>query len=161
MVWMAWRIYRESGSPILFRQTRVGYKGKPFRIVKFRTMSGEQITPFGNWLRATAMDELPQLFHILKGQMSFVGPRPLIPEELQQLHQIPDGLRRLSVRPGLAGLAQLTSDKIPSLSERVKWDCQYVTQCSPWLDAWILVRSVGITCQGAWERSGAKIHRKE
>ena len=104
------------------------------------------------------MDELPQLIHILRGQMSFVGPRPLIPEELQELHRVPDGPRRLSARPGLAGLAQLYGDKAPSLSERIRWDLSYIDRCSPGLDLWILFTSVRVTVQGAWERSGSKVH---
>ncbi len=103
------------------------------------------------------MDELPQLFHIFKGQMSFVGPRPLIPEELEQLHRVPRGRRRFEVRPGLAGLAQLYATKVPPLAERVGWDLKYVDQCSLPLDLWIIVRSLFVTMRGAWERQGPKV----
>lgn len=158
MAWIAWAIFRESGRPVFFRQTRIGHRGKEFLIMKFRTMtSTEEVTHLGERLRATAMDELPQLFHILKGQMSFVGPRPLIPEELEELRQIPDGDRRLSVRPGLTGLAQLYGTKVPALAERVKWDIEYVDRCSLGLDLWILLESVGVTLKGAWERPGSKM----
>ena len=102
------------------------------------------------------MDELPQLFNILKGQMSFVGPRPLIPEELQELNRIPDGFRRFSIRPGLAGLAQLYSAKVPSLPERLQWDMAYLQRSSPGLDVWILFKAIGITLRGKWEQPGPK-----
>ena len=104
------------------------------------------------------MDELPQLINILRGQMSFVGPRPLIPEELKELHQIPNGNRRLTVRPGLTGLAQLYSAKIPTLRERLRWDCAYLDRCSLWLDVWILARSLRLTLNGAWEQPGPKVN---
>ncbi len=153
MAWIAWWIYRGSGRSPLFRQPRIGYGGKPFVIIKFRTMSdSKEVLPFCKGLRATAMDELPQLIHILRGQMSFVGPRPLIPEELQELRRIPGGARRLLVRPGLAGLAQLNDIKVPSLPERLKWDFAYVEQCSLRLDLRILLRSLVVTMKGAWER---------
>ena len=158
LAWIAWGIFRESGRPVFFRQTRIGHRGKEFLIMKFRTMTSTgEVTHLGERLRATAMDELPQLFHILKGQMSFVGPRPLIPEGLQELRQIPNGDRRLSVRPGLTGLAQLYGAKVPTLVERVKWDIEYVNRCSLGLDLTILFKSVGVTLKGAWERPGSKM----
>ncbi len=100
------------------------------------------------------MDELPQLINILKGQMSFVGPRPLIPDELEDLGRIPEGKRRFSVRPGLTGLAQINSEKVPSLSERIRWDLAYVDQCSLWLDLRILFKSLAVTLAGKWEPNG-------
>jgi len=158
MAWMAWAIWRESGGPVLFRQKRVGKDGSIFHIWKFRTMTrDEQVTSFGRRLRTTAMDELPQLFNIIKGEMSFVGPRPLIPEELQELNRIPDGPRRFSARPGLAGLAQLYGTKVPSLPERLRWDIAYLKRCSPWLDVWILFKAAGITTRGKWEQPGPKL----
>lgn len=161
LVWIAWAICRESGRPVFFRQTRIGRWGENFLIMKFRTMTPTgEVLHLGERLRATAMDELPQLFHILKGQMSFVGPRPLIPEELEELRQIPNGDRRLSVRPGLTGLAQLYGTKVPALAERVKWDIEYVDRCSLRLDLWILLKSVGVTLKGAWERPGSKMDKE-
>lgn len=158
MVWIGWRIWRQSGRSPFFRQTRIGLNGAPFVILKFRTMSETgQVTPFGHWLRTTAMDELPQLSHILRGQMSFIGPRPLIPEELSELPQIPHGTRRLSIRPGLTGLAQVNSSKVPSLSERIRWDCAYLDRCSARLDLKILLKSVGVTLRGAWDHSGRHV----
>ena len=114
------------------------------------------MTPFGQWLRATAMDELPQLINILRGEMSFVGPRPLIPEELVELRQVPGGSQRQSMRPGLTGLAQLHTDKAPSFTERLKWDLSYVRNCSAWLDLKILMTSVIVSWQGRWEKAGPK-----
>jgi lipopolysaccharide/colanic/teichoic acid biosynthesis glycosyltransferase len=141
----------ELGKPVLFRQVRIGQGGRPFTILKFRTMAQDkQIGPFRRWLRRTAMDELPQLINILRGEMSFVGPRPLIPEELQHLASFPNGERRLSVRPGLTGLAQLCGPKVPTLEQRLGWDLAYVEQCSFWLDVKLLVRSVGVTLRRGW-----------
>ncbi len=153
MALIAWRIRAEYGKPVLFRQKRVGKGGRVFHIWKFRTMTEEGgITPLGRWLRATALDELPQLLHIAAGQMSFVGPRPLVPEELRELHRIPQGARRLAVQPGLAGLAQVSAPKTPSLSERILWDCAYVERLCLALDLWIFVRAVWTTLRGAWEK---------
>lgn len=158
MLWMALRILQESGRPILFLQPRVGRHGRVFTLLKFRTMSPEaEVTRLGKALRATAMDELPQLLNILTGRMSFVGPRPIIPEELRELDRFPGGDRRLSVRPGLTGWAQLHSDKIPSLRERLKWDLEYVDRCGLRLDLWILFKSLGVTFREAWERPGSKV----
>ena len=160
MAWIAWRIRRELGPPVLFRQTRLGYGGTVFSVLKFRTMRPGEAgvsPPFCRRLRATAMDELPQLINILRGEMSFVGPRPLIPEELVELRSFPRGAERLRVRPGLTGLAQLRSDKVPLLSERLKGDLEYVDRYSLGLDLWALWRSVEVTLKAAWEKPGSKI----
>ncbi|MBI3333578.1 MAG: sugar transferase [Candidatus Omnitrophica bacterium] len=152
MALIALWIWRETGRPILFLQVRVGKGGRHFVLLKFRTMTPEgRVIPSGRALRATAMDELPQLVNILKGEMSFVGPRPLIPEELTELPGIQEGGRRLLVRPGLAGLAQLHGTKSAGLAERLQWDLAYLDRCSLWLDLKILLKSVGITLAGAWE----------
>jgi len=158
MGWIAWRIRQTLGKPVLFRQIRVGFGGRIFTVLKFRTMTPEGTvpSPFCQNLRASAMDELPQLVNILRGEMSFVGPRPLIPEELEMLGQFPRGGDRLRVRPGLTGLAQLHSTKVPVLSERLRWDLAYVERCSFVLDLKILFRSVAVTLRGAWEKPGAK-----
>ncbi len=153
ITWIAWRIRREVKRGLLFRQPRIGYGGRGFVILKFRSMSESgSIPPFCGLLRTTAMDELPQLINILRGEMSFVGPRPLIPEELQDLHRIPNGVNRFSVRPGLTGLAQINSDKVPNLSERLQWDLAYVERSSFLLDIRILVKSVLVTLRGGWEK---------
>jgi lipopolysaccharide/colanic/teichoic acid biosynthesis glycosyltransferase len=158
MAWIAYRIWSEMGPPIFFSQVRVGYGGENFIVWKFRTLSQDgNISRFGKALRATAMDELPQLLNILKGEMSFVGPRPLIPEELTELHTVPQGFRRFSVRPGLAGLAQLYSGKTPSLQERLGWDLGYVDRSSFGLDLKILIRSLWVTFRSSWEQPGPKM----
>ena len=114
-------------------------------------------SPFAQQLRGAAMDELPQLINILKGQMSFVGPRPLIPEELDQLSSVANGSKRLQVRPGLTGLAQLNDKKVPSLPKRIRWDLAYIRRYSFTMDLWIIIRSVLITCQGTWEQKGPNV----
>jgi lipopolysaccharide/colanic/teichoic acid biosynthesis glycosyltransferase len=118
--------------------------------------AGEALSPLGERLRAAAMDELPQLINILRGQMSFVGPRPLIPDELRELSRLPGGTRRLEIRPGLTGLAQLHADKAPSLEQRLGWDLAYVDRCSFGLDLRILLKSVGVSLGGRWEQPGPK-----
>lgn len=153
MAWIAWRIRQEAGAPALFGQDRIGKDGRVFRIWKFRTMTRTgEIIPLGKGLRATAMDELPQLIHIFKGQMSFIGPRPLVPTDLQELSRFPRGNLRFSIRPGLTGLAQVSTSKVPSLPDRLRWDLRYVERCSPWLDARILAQSIGFTLRGCWEK---------
>ncbi len=145
---LAW----EGKSFPFFLQIRIGRNGRQFRIIKFKTMSPHRlVSSFGRRLRSTAMDELPQLFQILIGQMSFVGPRPLIPEELDELDRFPGGRRRLEARPGLTGLAQVRGPKIPALSERLRWDLEYLDRCSAPLDIRTLLTSLGITCRGSWE----------
>ncbi len=153
MIFLTWRIRRKSNASPFFHQIRIGCQGCTFTIVKFRTMSegGDVLSSFSQRLRDTAMDELPQLFHIWRGQMSFVGPRPLIPEELEELRQMAQGIRRFDIRPGLTGLAQLYATKVPPLAERLMWDLRYVDHCSFFLDIKILVKSLWITLRGAWE----------
>ena len=158
MFWIAWRLRRELALPALFLQPRIGCGGKLFLILKFRTYpeGGRQPTPFGQWLRATAMDELPQLINIMRGEMSFVGPRPLVPEELQGLSRFPQGIERQSVRPGLTGPAQLFGEKVPLLPERLVWDLAYVRDCSFRMDMKILLASVRTSLKGRWEKAGPK-----
>lgn len=152
ILWFYDRLRREFDLDPFFRQTRMGKDGRNFTILKFRTMSQEgAIPPFCQWLRKTALDELPQLINIVRGEMSFVGPRPLILEELENLGKMKGGKLRQSVRPGLTGLAQLYSVKTPGLPERLRWDLTYVKKCSLGLDLWIILRSVVVTFQGAWE----------
>lgn len=155
--WIAYRIWKEDGRPILFRQQRIGRAEGRFSLWKFRTMTADgRITPFGNSLRAMAMDELPQLFNILTGDMSFVGPRPLIPEELRHVDVISGSDGRFSVRPGLTGLAQLCADKVPLLADRIRWDLTYLEQSSFPLDVRLLFQSVRVTLRKAWEKPGPK-----
>jgi sugar transferase EpsL len=153
------------GSPVLFRQVRPGLDGKPFRLVKFRTMidavdsagtplsDGERLTRFGRLLRASSLDELPQLWNVLKGEMSLVGPRPLLMEYLERYS--PEQSRRHQVRPGLTGWAQVNGRNATSWSERLRLDVWYVDNRSLMLDLRILARTVaaifrrqGISAQG-------------
>ncbi|HET6847145.1 MAG TPA: sugar transferase, partial [Anaerolineales bacterium] len=140
------------GAPVIFRQERPGYKGRPFRIVKFRTMSdardvrgaplpdSQRLTPFGGWLRSTSLDELPELYNILRGEMSFVGPRPLLMEYLPLYS--PEQMRRHDVTPGLTGWAQVNGRNTLSWPERFRLDVWYVDHRSFWLDLRILFMTI-------------------
>jgi lipopolysaccharide/colanic/teichoic acid biosynthesis glycosyltransferase len=140
------------GSPVLFRQTRIGLDEKPFTILKFRTMrdardsagrllpDAQRLTPLGEFLRKTSLDELPQLFNVLKGDMSLVGPRPLLPEYLP--YYTPRERLRHTVRPGLTGLAQVSGRNLLLWDERLELDAQYVERFSPALDAHIVLKTV-------------------
>lgn len=140
------------GSPVLFRQTRPGLHGQPFELVKFRTMTDERgpdgellpdeqrLTPFGAWLRATSLDELPELFNVLAGDMSLVGPRPLLMEYLDLYN--PDQARRHEVRPGLTGWSQVRGRNALSWEDKLALDTWYVDHQSLWLDLRILAETV-------------------
>ena len=153
------------GSPVLFRQIRPGLHGRPFKMVKFRTMTNEsdaygellpdaqRLSAFGRFLRASSLDELPELWNVLRGEMSMVGPRPLLMEYLPLYS--PEQARRHEVRPGITGWAQISGRNTLSWVERFKLDVWYVDHCSPWLDLriiWLTVRKVilreGISAQG-------------
>jgi sugar transferase EpsL len=137
------------GSPVLFWQERPGYQGRPFKIVKFRTMAetydadGEtlpdsvRLLPFGKWLRSLSLDELPELYNILRGEMSLVGPRPLLMEYLPRY--TPEQMRRHDVHPGLTGWAQIHGRNALDWAERFKLDVWYVDHRSMWLDVRILL----------------------
>ena len=118
------------GAPVLFRQVRAGRGGSPFALLKFRSMrdgagqDAERLTPFGRRLRAAALDELPQLLNVLRGEMSLVGPRPLLPE--YAAHYTPRQAMRLAARPGLCGLAQSKGRNGVPWEERLEWDARYV-----------------------------------
>lgn len=162
---LAWQIRKKLGSPVLFRQTRPGLHGKAFEMVKFRTMTdargpdgtllpdSERLTPFGRWLRATSLDELPELWNVLKGDMSLVGPRPLLMEYLPLY--TPEQARRHEVRPGITGWAQVNGRNALSWEEKFRLDVWYVDNRSFWLDLrilWLTVRKVlareGISADG-------------
>jgi len=144
------------GAPVLFRQQRAGKNGTLFTLYKFRTMDNPsnteatheervasdtaRLTALGRTLRATSLDELPELFNILKGDMSFVGPRPLLPEYLPLYS--PEQARRHEVRPGLTGLAQVSGRNALDWSQRFKLDVEYVDSRSFALDVRILARTV-------------------
>ena len=141
------------GSPILFRQQRPGYKGHPFFIYKFRTMTNrldpdgnllpdsERLIPFGHFLRSLSLDELPELFNILRGEMSFVGPRPLLMQYLPLYS--PEQARRHDVVPGLTGWAQVNGRNAIDWPTRFKLDVWYVDHWSFWLDIKIIFMTVG------------------
>jgi sugar transferase EpsL len=136
------------GAPVLFAQTRPGLHGQPFKMYKFRTMTearepsgelkpdAERLTAFGRWLRAASLDELPELFNVLKGDMSLVGPRPLLMEYLPLYS--PEQARRHEVKPGITGWAQVNGRNALSWEEKFRLDVWYVDHRSIWLDMKIL-----------------------
>ena len=153
------------GKPLFFYQYRPGYLGKAFKMVKFRTMTdyrgddghllpdSVRLTPFGLWLRSTSLDELPELWNVLKGEMSLVGPRPLLLDYLPLY--TPEQARRHEVRPGVTGWAQVNGRNAISWEDKFKLDVWYVDNRSLWLDIkilWLTVKKVlvrdGITGAG-------------
>jgi sugar transferase EpsL len=140
------------GAPVLFGQTRPGYKGTLFRIYKFRTMTdaraadgsllpdAERLTPLGRFLRASSLDELPELFNILRGEMSLVGPRPLLVQYLERYS--PEQMRRHDVLPGITGWAQVNGRNVLTWEEKFALDVWYVDNWSFWLDIKILFLTV-------------------
>lgn len=134
------------GSPVLFRQERPGLGGETFTLVKFRSMKAgpgtdaERLTPFGQTLRATSLDELPELLNVLRGDMSLVGPRPLLVEYLDLYDE--RQARRHEVRPGLTGLAQVNGRNATAWNERIELDVQYVETASFVLDAKIVLQTL-------------------
>ncbi len=162
---VAWLIRRKLGSPVLFRQVRPGLNGKPFEMIKFRTMrdaedgngnplpDAERMTPFGSFLRSSSLDELPELWNVLKGDMSLVGPRPLLIEYLPLYN--PEQYRRHEARPGVTGWAQVNGRNALSWEEKFKLDVWYVDHRSFWLDVKIIFLTVkkvlvrhGISAEG-------------
>jgi lipopolysaccharide/colanic/teichoic acid biosynthesis glycosyltransferase len=147
LVWM------KLGSPVFFRQDRGGYRGSKFRLRKFRTMldtrdaSGEllpdadRLTPFGRWLRSTSLDELPTLVHVVSGDMSLVGPRPLPARYLPRYS--PEQAHRHDVVPGVTGWAQVNGRNAIAWEEKFRLDVWYVSHISFWLDLKILFMTVG------------------
>lgn len=139
------------GSPVLFRQVRPGLHGRPFELLKFRTMltpeqaggaadDAGRLTPLGAWLRAASLDELPSLWNVLRGDLSLVGPRPLLMHYLP--HYSPEQARRHEARPGITGLAQVSGRNTLSWEQRFDLDVSYVDRCSLVLDLQILLRTV-------------------
>lgn len=162
---LAWQVRRKLGSPVLFTQVRPGLHGKPFRMVKFRTMTdardasgallpdAQRLTPFGRFLRASSLDELPELWNVLRGEMSLVGPRPLLMQYLPLYS--PEQARRHEVRPGITGWAQVNGRNAISWADKFALDVWYVDHRSLWLDVrilWLTVRKVlvrdGISAAG-------------
>ena len=148
----AYKVKKELGSPVLFRQTRPGLHGKPFEMIKFRTMKdvsdkegnalpdSERLTEFGKKLRASSLDELPELWNVLKGDMSLVGPRPLLMEYLPLYSA--EQAKRHNVRPGVTGYAQVNGRNSLSWEDKFKLDTWYVEHQSFLLDMKILLKTV-------------------
>ena len=169
IIWMFVRI--RMGEPALFRQMRPGLNGQPFRMIKFRTMQdlvgtggrplsdAERLTPFGRWLRATSLDELPELWNVLKGDMSLVGPRPLLMEYLPLY--TPQQARRHEVRPGITGWAQVNGRYAVGWDEKLAMDAWYVDNQTLLLDTRILIMTAGkiIRREGVTAEGSATIER--
>lgn len=148
----AYKVKKELGSPVLFRQTRPGLHGRPFEMIKFRTMKdatdkegnalpdSERLTEFGKKLRASSLDELPELWNVLKGDMSLVGPRPLLMEYLPLYSA--EQAKRHNVRPGVTGYAQVNGRNSLSWEDKFKLDTWYVEHQSFLLDLRILLKTV-------------------
>jgi lipopolysaccharide/colanic/teichoic acid biosynthesis glycosyltransferase len=201
-IWLviAVSIKLDDGGPVFYSQERVGMGGRRYRSYKFRSMIPEsdrrfgplqasehdhRVTRVGRFLRATALDELPQLWNIVKGELSFVGPRPLLPEEIEvrpkqfsvpgfrhtiqdprvkeeefleavPLEKIPGYVERHQVQPGLTGLAQVYADRDIPRRHKFKYDLLYIKRQTFWLDLRLIALSFWITFHGTWEHRGRK-----
>ena len=163
---LAWKVRRDVGSPVFFRQSRPGRHGEVFDLLKFRTMNDgrgpdgellsdeQRLTAFGRWLRSTSLDEIPEMVNVLKGEMSLVGPRPLLVEYLALY--TPEQARRHEVRPGVTGWTQVNGRNDLSWEEKFALDTWYVDHRSLWLDVRILLRTLyvmvtrrGVSMQGS------------
>jgi lipopolysaccharide/colanic/teichoic acid biosynthesis glycosyltransferase len=172
-------IKAEDGGPVFFVQERSGLKGVPFKALKFRSMipdaeaghgavqarkNDPRVTRVGRVLRATAMDELPQLWNIFRGEMSFVGPRALRPGEIEavgpgkveMLEDVGGFVERCRVRPGLTGVAQIYAPRDIPRRLKFRYDRLYVRRHSLWLDVRLILLSFWITARGSWEVRGRK-----
>lgn len=172
-------IYVEDKGPICYLQDRVGKNGRLFKVVKFRSMipdaealtgpiqaeeNDKRMIKIGRLLRKTAMDELPQLINILKGDMSFVGPRPLRPSEIENRNKTatdlihrPDMSIRHSVTPGLTGVAQVFAACDATADEKLRYDRWYIRNCNLYLDLWLILVSFLITFKATWETRQKKL----
>ncbi|MCG2608685.1 sugar transferase [Acinetobacter sp. SM34] len=151
-LYVAYKVKKNLGSPILFRQVRPGLNGKPFEMIKFRTMKdaidiqgyilpdSERLTSFGKMLRSSSLDEMPELWNVIKGDMSIVGPRPLLMEYLPLYNA--EQAKRHDVRPGMTGYAQVNGRNAISWEEKFKLDTWYVENQSVWLDFKIMLKTV-------------------
>ena len=153
-LYLVWRVQVQLGRPVLFRQVRPGLYGRPFELIKFRTMTderdsdgnllsdSERLNDFGRFLRSSSLDELPELWNVLRGDMSIVGPRPLLMDYLGKYTR--EQSRRHEVRPGLTGWAQVCGRNKLSWEERFECDVWYVDNRSFWLDLKIIFRTIGV-----------------
>ena len=149
---VAYKVKKNLGSPVLFRQVRPGLHRKPFEMIKFRSMKdaldtagnplpdSERLTPFGKMLRATSLDEMPELWNVIKGDMSIVGPRPLLMEYLPLYNR--EQAKRHNVRPGITGYAQVNGRNAISWEKKFELDTWYVNNHSLWLDFKIMLKTV-------------------
>jgi len=155
---IAFLIFLQEGRPIFYIKKTVGKDKKFFYLLKFRSMKNNSqiVTKLGRILRGTAMDELPQLINILKGEMSFVGPRPYAIEKYKALEK-ENFLQRLSVTPGLTGIAQIFAPKHASNDEVLKYDLEYIKRKNFFLDLYLIFISVWITLRGTWESAVKKL----
>lgn len=170
----------DDGGPVLFRQARSGLRGREFVVSKFRSMivdaerdgarqavpGDARVTRVGRWLRATAMDELPQLWNILVGEMSVVGPRALRPGEIEaegdgrlvRLEEVPGFTLRSSVRPGLTGVAQVYAPRELPRRQKFRYDRLYIRRQSFWVDVQLILLSLWVSMSGNWEHRGRQRH---
>ena len=160
LVFLTLQVRRKLSSPALFRQIRPGLGGRPFEMIKFRTMTDERdstglllpdadrLTHFGRFMRASSLDELPELWNVLRGDMSLIGPRPLLMEYLP-LYSV-EQFRRHEVRPGITGWAQVNGRNALSWEEKFKLDLWYVDNRSTWLD----IKILGLTVRKVLRRDG-------
>jgi lipopolysaccharide/colanic/teichoic acid biosynthesis glycosyltransferase len=170
----------DDGGPVFFRQSRSGRGGREFMVAKFRSMvvdaerdgarqavpGDARITRVGRWLRATAMDELPQLWNILVGDMSVVGPRALRPGEIEaegdgtlvRLEDVPGFALRSSVRPGLTGVAQVFAPRALPRRQKFRYDRLYIRRQSFWVDVQLILLSLWVSLSGNWEHRGRQRH---
>lgn len=151
-------VWATVGRPVIFKQKRGGYRGRVFEVMKFRTMSDardasgrllpdeQRLHPFGAFLRRSSLDEMPQLFNLLRGDVSLVGPRPFLARYLQRYS--PEQMRRHDVLPGITGWAQINGRNALSWEEKFALDCWYVDHWSLGLDARILLRTVAVVLRG-------------
>ena len=168
----------EDGGPVFYAQDRVGQGGRVFKALKFRSMRPDaeretgplqarrrdpRVTRIGGLMRATAMDELPQLWNILRGDMSFVGPRALRPGEIEieggvavPLEAVPGFDRRIRVRPGLTGVAQVYAARNIPRRHKFRYDALYIRRRTMWLDLRLILLSFWISFLGTWESRGRK-----
>ena len=149
---VAYKVRKNLGSPVLFRQVRPGLNGKPFEMIKFRSMKDavdaqgnplpdrERLTPFGQMLRSSSLDEMPELWNVIKGEMSIVGPRPLLMEYLPLYNE--QQAKRHNVRPGITGYAQVNGRNAISWEKKFELDTWYVENRSLWLDFKIMLKTV-------------------
>jgi lipopolysaccharide/colanic/teichoic acid biosynthesis glycosyltransferase len=158
-------VYFFLGQPIFFSQIRAGKNGNTFKIYKFRSMTDERdeeenllsdekrLTAFGKFLRRVKIDELPQLWNVVKGDLSFVGPRPTLPEQVEKYNDFQK--QRLNVTPGLSGWAQVNGNIQLTWNERIYLDVWYIDHWSLWLDFLILVKTIGVIINGEYPTHAA------